>query len=72
MRGWCVLLNLPDLVLLLHEELELHVDLHDRLEVLLRILDQGARTVDLTVQNQLIGELEELDKTHFGLGRPLA
>ena len=71
LRG-CVLLHLPDLVLLLHEEFELHVDFHDRLDVMLRILVQGASTVDLTVQNQLIGKLEELDQAHFGLGRPLA
>ena len=39
---------------------------------MLRILDQGASTVDLTIQNQLIGQLEELDQAHFGLSRPLA
>ena len=71
LRG-CVLLHLPDLVLLLHEEFELHVYFHDRLDVMQRILVQGASTVDITVQNQLIGKLEELDQAHFGLGRPLA
>ena len=71
LRGSRVLLHLLDLALLLHEKLELHVDLHDRLEILLRVLVQGTRTVDLTVQNQLIGKLEELDEAHLRLGRPL-
>ena len=63
------LLHLLHLLLLLHEELELHVDFRSRLEVVLWVMNQRICRGDFPSQNQLVSQLKQLDEDHFNLSR---
>lgn len=59
--------HLIRLFLLRQEELQLYVHFLDRLDIALRVLLELDGRANVAIENQLIGEGEQLDKTHFTL-----